>query len=336
MAEDRNTGSAAGLAEAAARIWDWQQARGWTTARMLREFPDLGSDKTYGSIRAGRTSDLDLDAWAARYMAVVALIDDSDAAEPEAFYEKLSGPIVVRRAMVSLFAAAGNARVLVLLGPSGIGKTKSLEYVAGRYGNRVAWVEAFDVWQDRPGALLGAVIRALGHEPPASAVLGMDKAVALLRESRRCTVVDEAHHLGPHCLNTIKALVNRTPGEFVLSAIPKLWKRMEGDSYEEARQVTTNRLAERVELELTEPDCARYFELALPGADKALALQAAKMAMQPAAETGNFAFLRDVCGEARRMTPDGGAPTAAILAEAITSVTKRRRGTQRNANGGRR
>lgn len=314
------------LQSAAARIWDWQQARGWTTVRMIKEFPDLGSDKTYGAVRAGRLADLDAAAWHSRYLAVLALIEDrrEEADAEETVYDDLSAPRAVRRAMVDLFAAGGNARVLVLLGPSGIGKTTALRAVAERYGRRVAWTEACDVWADRPSALLGAVITAFGSVPPVSATRRLEECVALLRESRRCVVVDEAHHLGPHCLGAVKALVNQTPGEIVLSAIPTLWQRLETSAYEEARQVTTNRLAERIVLSLTEADAARYFARAVPGADAATARQAAKIVVPMAARMGNFAFLRDVCRCVRRLTPEGDPVAVQTVADAAAEAARRR------------
>lgn len=317
------------LGAAAARIWDWQQARGWTTVRMLREFPDLGSDKTYGSIRAGRLAELDAEAWLSRYAAVVALLEDrADDTDEDPVYDDLSAPRAVRRAMVDLFAASGNARVLVVLGYPGAGKTTALRCVADRYGRRVAWTEAADVWSDRPGPLLGAIMRALGTMPPVSATQRLDEVITLLRESRRCVVIDEAHHLGPHCLNTIKALVNQTPGEFVLSAIPTLWANMEKASYEEARQVTTNRLAERVILEMTEADCARYVQRAVPGIDEKQAKQMARLVAPQAPRLGNFAFLRDVCREVRRIKPESGQATAEMLAAAIAAAVRRRQGSR--------
>ena len=313
------------LQAVAARIWDWQQARGWTTTRMIREFPDLGSDKTYGSIRAGRLDDLDTDAWHTRYLAVLCLVEDrTETDDAGDVYDDLSAPRAVRRAMVDLFSSGGNARVLVLLGPSGIGKTTALRTVAERYGRRVAWVEACDVWRDNAGALLGAVIAALGTVPPVGATARLEACVALLQATRRCVVVDEAHHLGPHCLGAVKALVNQTPGEIVLSAIPTLWKRLETSAYEEARQVTTNRLAERIVLELTEADCARYFVRAVPGATDKTAKQAARIIVPMAARLGNFAFVRDVCRSARRLAADGAEVTPQIVADAAGEAARRR------------
>ncbi len=314
------------VAEAAARIMDWQKARGWTTARMIREFPDLGSDKTYNALANGKLEEYDADAWAARYEAVLALIQDADGsgAVAEERYDDLSGPRRVKRALLDLLEAQGNARVLVLEGPSGIGKTTAIDLVRARYGKRIVAVEAAEAWGDNPGALLKSLLKKLGMPiPPSSTYECLDACVEALGKTRVCVVVDEAHHLGPRCLNSVKTLVNSTPGEFVLSAIETLWRRLEKANYEEARQLTTNRLAERVSLSLAEADVARYVERAVPGCDAKVAKAAARLVCAEAARHGNMAFVRDCCRAVRRLCGDA-APDVQKFAEGCAEAARRR------------
>ncbi len=218
--------------------------------------------------------------------------------------------------------APGSNRVVIVQGASGTGKTTALRIIAGRYGERVAVCEAADVWNDKPSAMLGAMLRALGHDGnlPLGAMARMEEAQKRLSISRRCMVVDEAHHMGPKCLNTIKTLVNTTPGEFVLVAIPTLWAKLESAAYQEARQLSTNRLSERVRISLTERDIAAYLGMAVPAlaADEKLARAAAKIIRPPAEAAGNMAFVRDVA----RLMP--AAPTIEDVAEAIKGAAARR------------
>jgi phage major head subunit gpT-like protein len=47
-------------------------------------------------------------------------------------------------------------------------------------------------------------------------------------------------------MNVVKTLVNQSPGEFCLIGIPSVWAKMYKSAYAEARQLSTNRLSERV------------------------------------------------------------------------------------------
>ncbi len=318
-------GAAAELVDLARRIHAWGQARGASNSRMLRDYPGLGSDKTWSRLRQGATDEYDIEAQLAAYRATWAVIEGVDpdgAAEP--LFDDLNAVVQVKRAMLETMRAAGNARVIIIEGSSGIGKSAALALAAARYGKRVIMIEASDCWADAPGAMLAALLRALGcADVPTSRAERLSTAVDLLGRSRRCCVVDEAHHLGPHCLNTLKTLVNQTPGEFLLACIPTLWARLESKSYLEARQLTTNRLAERVKLALSQADIVRYLRHALPDAAEA-ALKAGARLIHPAAlGHGNFAFVRDVAGAVRRLAADG-QPDAKIFADAVEAAAARR------------
>ncbi len=324
--DERTVALGAELTDLARRIHAWGSSRGATVSRMLRDHPGLGSDRTWGRLRAGDLGELDVEAQLASYRAVWAVIEavDDAAREAETLYDDLTPVVQVRRAALEAMRTNSDARVVMIEGPSGIGKSKAVTLMAARYGARVALTEASDCWGDSPGALLGALLMALGcGDLPSSRVERLEKTVALLGESRRCVVVDEAHHLGPHSLNTLKTLVNRTPGEFLLPCIGTLWSRLESRSYMEARQLTTNRLAERVVLRLTEADVTRFLRHSLPDADAAELKTAARLVLPAASGNGNFAFVRDVARETRRLCADG-KPTAEVFADAVKAALKRR------------
>lgn len=313
----------------AKKMAGYGEARGWGLAKLCREFPALGSERTLRDMRDGRFEGYDTAARLADLRAACALADELSEENPatgEATYDTLLTVEAVRRACLAAMRSWGSNRVVVVQGPSGVGKTTALRIVAGRYGRRVAVMEACDAWADKPTAMLGAILRAVGHEGnlPAGAVGRLEKAQEILSRSRTCLCIDEAHHLGPHCLNTVKTLVNTTPGEFVLLAIPTLWNKLESQAYMEARQLTTNRLSERLKLALTERDLARYFALCRPecfpeGEKSQPAKTAAKMVAPVAAGSGNMAFARDVA----RCLPDGPASAEAVAA-AIKDAAARR------------
>lgn len=311
------------IVELAGKLADYAARKGWSLGKLCREYPGLGSDRTFRDLSAGRLEGYDGEAQLRNLRAAWAIIEEvaGDAAI-EPVFDDLSTVQALRRACIAAIKSWGSNRVVIVQGASGTGKTTAIRIIAGRYGQRVAVCEAAEVWNDKPAAMLGAMLRALGHEGnlPHGAMARMESAQQRLSISRRCMVVDEAHHMGPKCLNTIKTLVNTTPGEFVLVAIPTLWAKLESGAYQEARQISTNRLSERVRLYLTERDIAAYLALAVPAlaADEKLARAAAKLIRPSAEAAGNLAFVRD----AARLLP--AEPKIEDVAEAVKAAAARR------------
>ena len=311
----------------AQKIAAWGAARGMGVARLCREYPALGSDRTFRALRDGVFDGYNLAARLADLRGAWALIQELGGGEGgalEAVYDTLGAVTELRRAVLGAMRSFGSDRVVIVQGQSGVGKTTALRLLAGRYGRRVAVCEACDAWGDRPAALLGAMLRATGCEGmlPSGATARLEALQERLCTSRTCVAVDEAHHLGPHCLNTIKTLVNTTPGEFVLVAIPTLWGKLESQAYMEARQLSTNRLAERVKLQLEVADVAEYLRLSRPEAwpKAAAARRAASLILPSARQSGNMAFVRDVA----RLLPSSGEISPEAVAQAVSEVCARR------------
>lgn len=311
-------------------VQDYQKTHALSTAKLIRMHPDLGSDKTYTKILRGELHEMDIEQQLINYRAVVAVIEAGvDPEEESVLIADLSAVLQVRRAVLSAMRSAGNNRVVIVQGQSGIGKTSAIECIVRRYGSRVIRVEASEVWDDRPRALLGAILRALGQsslEAGSSAQDRLERVQGILCETRRCLVIDEAHHLGKRCLNAVKTLVNSTPGEFILVAIPTLWAKLETAAYMEARQLSTNRLSERVQLALTLADIETYLRCRLPDFPADGIKPAAKIIADHAVRNGNFAFVRDVTDTLRAAGNAYAATTdaAKAVSEAVVTVTRRR------------
>jgi len=309
------------LSQIAAKIRGWQEERKLSDSQMLREFPGLGSTKTYTRIVAGDCEDLDCERWLRDYAAVWNLIQllAESAAEQEEIYPDLTTVTDLRKAVADAMRETGNARLVLVQGPSGSGKTTAARFLQAKYGARIVICEATEIWKDNANAMLGGILQSLGtKQPPVSMAERFNLAVSRLAESRCCLVIDEAHHLGPRTLNLVKSIINQTPGEVVLLALGTLWQRLETQAYAEARQLTGNRLAERLRFEGVETaDVERILErrLGMDGEAKA----AAKALAQAARAHGNLAFVRLVCRQARRLAGNSRV-TADHLARATALV----------------
>lgn len=308
------------LVEIAAKIAAWGESHGMSRAQLVRNFTDLGSEKSFRDISAGQLEGYNAENQLTKYRAVYATMEElANQGGEEKIYDDLGTVVKIRRAFLGVVKATGTNRVLIVQGESGGGKTTAVGLLRGKYGTgRISYVEASDVWADSPNAFLGAILRALGvTELPAGRVQRLEEVQSRLGISRRCLVIDEAHHLGPHCLNTVKTLVNTTPGEFILVAIPTLWNKLQAHAYQEAKQIATNRLSERVKLTLDEADVRLYLSKRFQGASAADLKVAAKIIRPSALLSGNYAFVRDV---ARELT----GLDAEAVSRAVSAVTARR------------
>lgn len=308
------------LIDIAAKIAAWGEAHGMSRAQLVRNFADLGSEKSFRDISAGSLEGYNAENQLAKYRAVYATMEELSAqGGEESIYDDLGTVVKIRRAFLGVVKATGTNRVLIVQGESGVGKTTAVGLLRGKYGTgRISYVEASDVWADSPNAFLGAILRALGvTELPAGRVQRLEDVQTRLSISRRCLVVDEAHHLGPHCLNTVKTLVNTTPGEFILVAIPTLWNKLQAHAYQEAKQIATNRLSERVKLTLDEADVRTYLAKRFPDAAAADLKTAARIIRPSALLSGNYAFVRDVSRALAGLDADA-------VSRAVTAVAARR------------
>jgi hypothetical protein len=294
------------LVELGQKVRAWQEARGLNDSTMLRRFAGLGSSKTWWRVLKGQVDELDLERQLANYRAVLALIEciGKDDGKKDDLYDDLSGVTQLRRGLMEVFVETGNARFILVEGDTGSGKTSAAKAMLARYGQRMLFIEQTIVMGDSPHNFLGAVLVALGHDSenmPTAPVGRWNAVVSVMGQTRVCLVVDELHHAGPKVLNTIKGLLNATPGEVLGLAMPSLWARLQRAAYEECRQLMGNRLAERIRLApINAGDLTKFVGRRLPGLNGTLP-QAVALLMQKAPGRGLLGFVRDCCKRAAEM-----------------------------------
>jgi DNA transposition AAA+ family ATPase len=307
-------------------IQEIQNAKGWSLGELMRRHATggLGSDKTFNKILKRDFSEMKIDERVESYRHVLNALRDAGAEEAqEPVYADLSGPTAVRRGLTRAMMTKTIARVGVIEGESGSGKTSCLGVVRNIYGKRIVETEVRAAWKDSPTALLGQILMDLGEEPGANnAAKRQAKVEKTLRTTRRCLILEEAHHLGPRCLDVVKCLINQTQTEAILAAIPTLLKRVEREAYEESLQLFRNRLAFRVRLKLNADDISLLLERRLPvPMAKEEVVKAAELLKANGPKHGHYALTREVCRRLREQWQEEGF-TRAVKLEDLVSATQ--------------
>jgi DNA transposition AAA+ family ATPase len=332
-----DTRDAAELVKLGLQIREYQTAERLSDNAMVKKFAGLGSTKTYTRICNNDLLELDLDRQLDNYRAVWAVIESLASSETTAdeTYEDFSTVLELKRAFAETARESGNARFILIEGDTGAGKTKSLAALQAKFGARVLLIEAMEVWNDNPNAFLGAILTALGiKDQPTLAVDRMEKVIQRLRQTRVCVAIDEAHHMGLRCLNTLKTLINLTPGEFIAAAYGTLWQRLQREAYEEARQLTGNRLAERLRFGTArENDILRLIARRVPAfagmqprevaAVEGVA-EAIKLIKSKVQTFGNLAFVRDVVSRVVKLADGTAGPDLNCWSTAISQEVESR------------
>ena len=315
------------LIAAAWRISEYQQLKKLSDNALVRKFAGLGSTKTYKRILNADIAELNLEKQLANYRGVLALIENlgGDKEDPEELYEDLYSVRELHRVFMDTMSTTTIARLIILQGPTSSGKSKAVELLMRSQGERVVRTEASEAWADSPMSMLRAILQALGRtDYPGRQIERLEMVIELLNKRRRCLILEEAEHMGPRTLNLLKTLINNTPGEFVLVCVDILWRKLEKDAYEEARQLTKNRLAERIQLgaEVRPADVEKILSRRVVWAEGVLP-RAVRMVLAKANDSGLLAFVRDVCTRANDMADDEPV-TADMFAQAVNEEVKSR------------
>lgn len=314
------------LQQIAAQIRDYQSGRGLSDNELCRRYAGLGSTKTYTLCLRGETAELDEERWTLEYQAVLNLIEIErqnfdDACPP---YDDLKHMTLSRLAVTDAMQEKGNNRLVIIEGQPGTGKTTAGRYIAARFGRKVVWAEVDECWKDSLSAMTGGLLIALNQpDIPVGADARKRKLIDLLKQTPCCLVLDEAHHLGPRTLNLVKSLINQTECQFVWLAIPPLLRRLESNAYEEARQLTRNRLCERVKLSSPDQSDTEKFITRRLNLSADAAKPMAKTLCERAQNYGNWNFVDLVCRKAKRLAGKD-AIDQETFARALTQATTSR------------
>lgn len=282
------------------KIENYRRARHPVTSEnaWVREWPGLGSQKTYSKILRTDYTGINVAAKLPDYRGVLAALTAATKSRAaEQLYEDLGGAQAVMLAALRLMHHHGKDRLILVEGGSGSGKTSCLDLLCsgGSGGSTIYRLDANETWKSHRVAMR-AMLRALRvQEAKIPTVTGemMELLKETIRERGRITIaLDEAHHVSGAVLNLFKTLLNETEMLLILAGMATLLQKLRAAASEEAKQLIHNRLFCRISLAGPDAHGAKEFldrRLAIRGAWKQGTLSTiAAMATS----SGHWSFLR--------------------------------------------
>ena len=132
-------------------------------------------------------------------------------------------------------AGVESRRVVVVLAPTGGGKTALAKYLKGK---GAVCVEG-QAWRTSYKAFCSDVARAVGRNAPSSwqEYRVEEEMVKALSARDGLLFIDEANTMSAACANAVKYIVNRTGYTVVIAAIPSLWDKFLSGNRDEVLQL---------------------------------------------------------------------------------------------------
>lgn len=337
------------LIQTAQKIRQFQVDNSFSDAALCRQYAGLGSTKTYARILAGDLSELNVERQLENYTQVLELTEIRRDPEDERIYDDLKHVRQCRTAVKESYKELGNDRLIILEGATGCGKTRTLDILETEFQTVAARAEAHSGWKQGNNPIRFMLVdllvacrmreyaegRSAKLKPEAKVTVADSipstymelhhKLIDALNVRKRIVLIDEAHEMGPYTMNTLRTLINQTPSVFVIAVIPTIWRRLESRSYDDAVQLTGNRLYEKVVIPSPQPgEVALFLErrnIQFEKADKDACI--AKLC-ELAPQYANWKFISRF---ARRARAAKGAVDAEQFIEHVRAIEKARKGT---------
>lgn len=265
----------------------------------VKNWPGLGSAKTWGRVLRGDLEGMDIAARIPSYRAVLSTLTAEIAMKgAEDLYTDLASAEKVTLEALRLMHHEGKDRLILIEGGSGSGKTSCLDLLEkGEAAGAMRRVEGNEAWKSLRVAM-GDILRAYGYggdkrSIPASTGERMDLLIEVIgRSGKTILAIDEAHHATGAVLNLIKTLLNRTGVLIILAGMSTLFRKLRITASEEAKQLIHNRLFARIVLGTPNSDDVRTFIARRLGAEGGWKPSTLKAISESAANAGHWSFVR--------------------------------------------
>lgn len=219
------------------RIKDVQDTRKLSDQRLLQEFPQLGSTRTWRQrLLAGNLKELRLDKQLKNLRDIAAILDGG--VPDEVFFPALQFAVEMHSRLERLERQTNDRRILVCLAPNGTGKSAFARWAVAQSRSSRCVVRCRPTWRNKSLHLCLGLARALGLElNTTNPSIAEDEVIKALR-TPRTVFIDQAHEGGVAVMHLLRALIDETPSRFVYLAYNTAYCRVQtstADAMIEAR-----------------------------------------------------------------------------------------------------
>lgn len=259
-----------------------------------------------------------LDKWEKKLAAFVAEIDG--ASELSGFFQAMPIAAYGLNVYDALQGQRSDRRVAWLIGPTGVGKSWTMRWLAKDNPTSAAYVHVNRGAKDSMMTIARLLARAVGATEVAGAAATFGNVVEALKATALTLIIDDVHEGGILMLRLIKHLVDDTRAKFVLGTYPTAWSALVNgstDAHSEAQQLlgrSIKPIQRRWIKGLTEADMAAYLKLNLGGNGECAVL--AERIAPLIQRNGNLRALADALELAQMNADDAGGEMTVDLVEA--------------------
>lgn len=304
------------------RLAAYQKTAGLSDVRLVRQFPDLGSTRTWRQrLMAGAWDQLRPERTLKRLRRIATILDGG---LPEAeFFRDLpfTRELIARVALLE--RQANDRRILVVLAPTGCGKSTTARWCVAQSPGDRAYCQIRDSWRNKLIHIANGIARALGADTDLpNAATAEERLVSMLRGQPRTVFLDQAHEGGPALMHLLRVLVDETPSRFVYLGYDTAYRRVmiaTTDALIEAQAFRGRCLKPIFDTYRsgTQPrDVSAYLREAAE-LDAAVASGLAARLTPVLQQHGNLRLLADAIAAAEAAAENGEIAPDAILAHAI-------------------
>lgn len=258
----------------------------------------IGSTKTWRERLIPRAWDelgRNIEKWEHNLNRLVALLDGGQ--EIGDYYEEM--PIAQYGQMMYdvLQGQNNDRRVAFLIGPTGIGKSWVMKWLAKQNPNEAAYIYTNECWDESMPQIARGIAHVIGATVNKSS--GRDTfahVTSVLRAMPITLLIDDVQKSGVLGLKLIKSLVDDTRCKFILGVYPQSWNKLihgSTDAYAEAQQIigrTIKPVVTHWRDGLRHQDISAYMKLAGVKGD---CVTIAQRIAPPIQKNGNMRLLSD-------------------------------------------